>query len=90
MRRCNREDCQEEPTIEQLEEVIEEIRRLMLSQHKKLSARRKLIEETCKSSREATTTTTTKSEEQEDNSKGEFGIQGDFNNRAEELMRRSS
>jgi hypothetical protein len=36
------------------------------------------------------TTTTNKEEEQEDNSKGEFGIQGDFNSRAEELMSKSS
>jgi hypothetical protein len=31
-----------------------------------------------------------KEKEQEDNSKEEFGIQGDFNNREEELMSRSS
>jgi ribosomal protein L12E/L44/L45/RPP1/RPP2 len=78
----------ESQPLEQLDEVIEEIRRLMLSSAAETASNEKLSrreparaagqEEQCNSNSEA--------EEQMDSSKGKFGIQVDFNTGEEELM----
>jgi hypothetical protein len=78
----------ESQPIEKLEEVIEEIRELMVKSTKEVVSRGEAEQrKTCMSSRDATTSN--KAEEQEDNSRRKFGIQEDFN-RAGKLMSRSS
>jgi hypothetical protein len=77
----------ENQPMKQLEEVIQEIRELMLKSVKKCQQGEAGQRRTCTSSRERCNNN--KAEEQEDNSRRNFGIQEDFN-RAGKLMSRSS
>jgi hypothetical protein len=74
---------------DQLEEVIEEIRELMLRSTQEVVSKEE-AEQKRNLQEQQGSNNNNKAEEQVDNSKGEFGIQGDFNNGAEELMSRSS
>jgi hypothetical protein len=82
--------------LEQLDRVIEEIRKLMLRSVQEvvnkgeLNRREPAIAAGKKRRRRSNNNNNIAGEEQEDNSKEKFGIQEDFNTGEEELMRRSS
>jgi hypothetical protein len=78
----------ENQPLEQVDEVIEEIRRLMLNSAVEIASNGKLSRR--EPARAAGQQQQQRSKEQMDNSKGKFGIQVDFNTGEEELMIRSS
>jgi hypothetical protein len=89
MRKCNREVCMKgSQPVEKLEEVIEEIREMMLKSVEEVVSRRRLNrgEPAAVAGKQQQQH---KVEEQVDNSREKFGIQEDFNSGAEELMRSS-
>jgi hypothetical protein len=80
----------ESQPMEQLDEVVEEIRKLMLGSAEEAVSKEKLDKkETCTSSGDDAGAASNEAEEQRDNSKRKFGIQEDFN-QAGKLMSRSS
>jgi hypothetical protein len=75
--------------MEQLDEVVEEIRKLMLGSQRKRSARGSWTERNLHEQQGRCRSRSNEAEEPKDNSRRKFGIQEDFNH-AGKLMRRSS
>jgi hypothetical protein len=75
--------------LEQLDEVIEEIRRLMLSSAVETASNEKLSRRELQE-QQGSSNNNNEAEEQVDSSKGKFGIQVDFNTGEEEPMIRRS
>jgi hypothetical protein len=75
--------------MEQLEEVVEEIRRLMLRSAEEAVSKEKWIEKHLHKKQGGCKSSNNKAEEQKNNSRRKFGIQEDFN-RAGKLMSRIS